>query len=166
MLARGHNVPTGPPMTTEERGEVDRVDPDGVYNPPGGEHVQVLSVPANRLVFVSGTVSKNEANELVGVGDMERQIHKCLENVEQSLAAAGAEFSNVVTMQIYTTDMEWYLECAGEPKRAFFDEEAVPTSTLVEVERLADQFDGIADGEATDRPPRYLVEIAVTAVIE
>jgi enamine deaminase RidA (YjgF/YER057c/UK114 family) len=145
---------------------IDRTNPDGMYRPHEGAYSQVIGTDAGRLVFVAGTVAKNERSELVGVDDMERQVEKTLANVERSLAVEGADLTDVVRIRIFTTDVERYLTAGQKAMPEFFGPDAVPTSTLLEVSRLADSFDGVAEGEPTDVEPHYLVEIDVTAVVD
>lgn len=145
---------------------IDRTDPDDVYQPWQNAYSQVIGTPADRLVFVAGTVAKNEAGELVGVDDMEAQVAATLDNVERSLAVEGADLSDAVRIRIFTTDVQRFLAEGSRAMPDYFRRGEVPTSTLVGVTELADSFDGVAQGEPTDVEPHYLVEIDVTAVVE
>jgi enamine deaminase RidA (YjgF/YER057c/UK114 family) len=145
---------------------LERTNPDGMYSPHEGAYSQVIGTDASRLVFVAGTVAKNEAGELVGVDDMERQVEATLATVERSLAVEGADLTDVARIRIFTTDVDRYLTEGQRAMPEYFGPDAVPTSTLLEVGGLADSFDGVADGEPTDVEPHYLVEIDVTAVVD
>jgi enamine deaminase RidA (YjgF/YER057c/UK114 family) len=160
---------------------IDRTNPDDVYEPNNNAYTQAISATGTRQVFVAGTVPKNEAGELVGVGSMKRQVEKTLDNLERSLAAQDATPSDVVRIRIFVTDMDAYLreaypdwpESRGRADvdtpslvQQFFGGDSLPTSTLVGVTTLTDSFTGVAPGEPTDVEPHYLVEVDVTAVVE
>lgn len=160
---------------------LERTNPEDVYEPNNNAYAQSISATGNRLVFIAGTVPKNEDGELVGVDDMSRQVEKTLENIEGSLAAQDAEPSDVARIRIFTTEMDRYLQEAypdwpesrgradvDTPSlvQQFFGGENLPTSTLVEVTSFTDSFTGVAEGEPTDVEPHYFVEIDVTAVVE
>jgi enamine deaminase RidA (YjgF/YER057c/UK114 family) len=56
------------------------------------------------LLFVSGQVAKNAADESVGADDPEAQLVQVFENLEGVLAAAGGSFADVVKINVYFTD--------------------------------------------------------------
>ena len=140
-------------------------NPDSVYEPVDSVYSQVVASPVGEMVFVAGTVPKNEDGPIVGAGDTQTQIDATVENVEKSLSAEGASLSNVARVRTFTTDMDRYLSS----DRLVLDhwEDTRPASTLVSVERLADSFDGV--DPSTDRSgntePRYPVEVDATAVL-
>jgi enamine deaminase RidA (YjgF/YER057c/UK114 family) len=83
--------------------------------------------------------------------DMRTQYQVVMENVGKGLAAGGATWDDVVRIRKFTTDMDAFLE-ASHDLPVFWNPDQPPTSTLIEVTRLAD--------------PCFLVEIDVTAVVE
>ena len=80
---------------------------------------------------------------------MTAQVRQVLENLRTALASQGADFSNVVKINIFTVDIDAFRE-SGEVRREFF-EGYPPASTLVQIERLA--------------RPEFLVEIEAIAVL-
>ena len=80
---------------------------------------------------------------------MKIQVRQVLENMKKVLASQGADFSNVVKITIYTTDIDAYIQ-TGDVRREYWTGIA-PASTLVQIERLA--------------RPVFLVEIEATAVL-
>jgi 2-iminobutanoate/2-iminopropanoate deaminase len=91
-------------------------------------------IAEGRFLFTSGLTSRDDAGNVVGVGDMAAQIRQVFANLEDVLRHAGADFSKVVKFTIYVTDIDGYRAAlAGE--RAFMT--GAPASTLVEVSRLA-----------------------------
>lgn len=140
-----------------------RKNPDDVYEPAESAYSQVVASPVEEMVFVAGTVPKDEQDNIVGAGDMGAQIRQVVENIEASLSCEGATLSDVVRVRTFTTDMERYL-CAERIVLDYFEDEK-PASTLVSVERLADDFDGVrGDPKVTD-DAGYMVEVDATAVL-
>jgi 2-iminobutanoate/2-iminopropanoate deaminase len=80
---------------------------------------------------------------------MSVQVRQVLENMKKVLASQGADFSNVVKVTIYTTDIDAYIQ-TGDVRREYWTGGA-PASTLVQIERLA--------------RPAFLVEIEATAIV-
>ncbi|MGH9051666.1 MAG: RidA family protein [Acidimicrobiia bacterium] len=128
-----------------------RLDPDGVYRPPRGIYSQVIRVQGRTQVHVAGTVSLDQAGQLVGEGDMGAQVRQILEHLGASLSAGGATPADVVRINVYSTDVDRY-RAEGLPEVMAFFGETRPVSTTVQVTRLVD--------------PRWLVEIEATAVLE
>ena len=62
-----------------------------------------VSVPAGRLVFISGTVAMDDDGQVVGLGDMETQSRYVFEQVGKLLQEAGATFDNVVKITTFVT---------------------------------------------------------------
>lgn len=131
-------------------GHIVRIDPDDVYMPYFNVYSQVVIATGTTQVKIAGTVSLDEDRNLVGEGDMALQVETTFENLRRSLAAAGATPADVVRINIFTTDVDRYLQEGAAQQGAFFGADT-PASTLIGVTRLAD--------------PRYLVEIQLDAVL-
>ena len=95
----------------------------------------VVSVEARRLIFVSGQLARDRTGAIVGVGDMRAQLRQTLENVKAALVAAGASLADLVRTNTYVTDIEEYFRHVDV--RMEFHSHAMPTSTTIEVRRLA-----------------------------
>ena len=125
-------------------------------NPPGMKNVRAtvynhyvrVDQPGS-MIFVSGQLSRDDDGNLIGAGSMLDQTRQCLRNVEKSLAAAGASMSDVVWTTVFTTDIREFKQIVAA--REEFFKHNLPTSTMVEVNHLAD--------------PGLLVEIQVIAAI-
>jgi reactive intermediate/imine deaminase len=128
-----------------EAQEILRINPDGMSQPTAYTHV----VRHDNLLFLSGQVSADVDGNVIGEGDMSVQVRQVLENMKTVLASQGADFSNVVKVTIYTTDIDAYIQ-TGNIRREYWTEGA-PASTLVQIERLA--------------RPAFLVEIEATAIV-
>lgn len=117
----------------------------------GGQvlYSHVVVVEARKTIFVSGQLARNAKGEVVGKGDMRAQIRQTGENIKVALAAAGATLHDVVKTNTYVTDIEEFFKHT-DVRMEYFG--ALPTSTTVEVRRLAH--------------PDLLVEIEVVAVLD
>ena len=109
----------------------------------------VVVVEASRTIFVSGQLARDGKGEVVGKGDMRAQIRQTGENIRAALAAAGATLADVVKTNTYVTDIEEFFKHT-DVRMEYFG--ALPTSTTVEVRRLAH--------------PDLMVEIEVIAVLD
>jgi len=61
---------------------------------------------ARRILFTAGQVSVDAEGNLLYPGDMEKQIHKTIDNLEAILKQAGFKLSDIVKMTYYTTDVK------------------------------------------------------------
>jgi enamine deaminase RidA (YjgF/YER057c/UK114 family) len=128
------------------------IQPESLAQRVVGGHVlysHVVVVEGRRTVFVSGQLARDGTGEVVGKGDMRAQIRQVGENVKAALAAAGASLADVVKTNTYVTDIEEFFKHV-DVRMEYFG--ALPTSTTVEVRRLAH--------------PDLLVEVEVIAVID
>ena len=106
---------------------------------------------AQRTIFLSGQTSVDEEGTPVHPGDMEAQLNQTLDNLETVLREAGAALSDVVRLNIYTTDVDGFFEAFGAAAGRLAQAGCRPASTLLGVTRLA--------------YPQMLVEIEATAVV-
>ena len=112
-------------------------------------YAPVVTVVPGKLVFVSGLLSRNRDNAIVGKGDMGAQIAQVGENLKAALEAAGATLADLVRTQTFTTDIDEFFKHIDVRMKYFGT--ALPTSTTVEVRRLSH--------------PDFLVEVEAIAVI-
>jgi len=125
--------------------EIQRINPPGMTQPTAYSHV----VRHDNLLFMAGQVALDADGNVVGAGDMQAQVRQVLENMRTVLASQGADFSNIVKITIYTTDIDAYRQ-TGDIREEYWQGIA-PASTLVQIERLA--------------RPVFLVEIEATAIV-
>ncbi len=125
--------------------QIERKNPEGMTQPTGYNHL----VKAGNLMFIAGQVALDGEGNVVGEGDMVLQVRQVLENMKTVLASEGADFSNVVKINIFTTDIDRFRN-ARDVRREYFRGNP-PASTLVQIERLA--------------RPVFLVEIEAIAIV-
>ena len=113
-------------------------------------HSQVVTVTGGTLVFISGITSRSEKDATpVHAGDMRAQLRQVCENIGRALRAVGADFGDVVRTVTYVTDIDEYFRVYDDRWKYFTSD--LPTSTLIEVKRLAH--------------PDLMIEIEAMAVI-
>lgn len=115
--------------------QVDRMNPDGINKP--ATYSQVVRVNKGTMVFTSGIVSDNEKGEIIGKGDLKAQTKQCFENLKIALAAAGAEFKDVVKLNYYVVNYDRsQVGLIREVRSNYLDTKALPASTLAGVQAL------------------------------
>ena len=133
-------------MTTPHR----LINPPELAAPAGFSHA-VVAAPG-RLVFVAGQVAQDAEGRIAGEA-LEEQFDLAARNVVLALEAAGARPEHVVSLQIFTTDVEGYRERSreiGAAYRRHFGRH-YPAMALLGVPRLFD--------------PEARIELVATAVV-
>ena len=105
--------------------------------------------PPGALIFTAGACPIDENDQVVGVGDVERQATVVMDNLVQALAAAGASLTDVLKSTVYVASAEHAdLMTAWDVVRAAFGDHDAPstllgvaalgyTGQIVEVEAIA-----------------------------
>ncbi|MBV2156036.1 RidA family protein [Kitasatospora sp. SUK 42] len=122
-------------------------EPSGVA--PGTGYTHVVT-GTGRLVQLSGQVAFDEHRNLVGEGDPKAQARQVFENLRRCLAAAGADFSDVVKFTIFLTDIA-YLSAVREARDEYLDGLPLPASSAMQVAALF--------------KPEVLIEIEALAIV-
>ena len=108
------------------------------------------AVRAGNLLFISGMTAADREGRIVGDDDIVRQTEYIYEKMAAVLAAAGADFSNVVETTDYYTDQRDYDKTAAV-RRKVFGGAPYPAATGVRVAGLI--------------RPGALIEIKAVAVL-
>src|SRR5438445_12632192 len=85
--------------------QVKRTNPPTLSKPTGYTHVVEVTGPG-KTIYVSGQIALDRDGNVVGAGNMKAQAEQVFKNLEAALAAAGAKFSDVVKMNMFTTDID------------------------------------------------------------
>jgi reactive intermediate/imine deaminase len=93
------------------------------------------AVRFNDLLFVSGCAPFDGSGRLVGGDDVAAQARQVLTNMRAILKAAGADFSDVLKVTVYLTDINDRSKI--NPVRQEFFGASRPASTLIGVKELA-----------------------------
>jgi enamine deaminase RidA (YjgF/YER057c/UK114 family) len=110
---------------------------------------ELVNGPA-RTLYCSGQTSMSADGKPEHDGDMAAQLAQALDNVESVLAAAGMTLSDVVRLNVYTTDVDELFPHYGVLASRLGAAGAAPATTMLGVTRLA--------------IPGQLVELEATAV--
>jgi len=109
----------------------------------------VVVADGKRTIFISGQLARDRHGHTIGKGDMRAQLRQVGENINAALEAAGATLDDLVKTTTYVTDIEEYFKHVDIRMEYF---RALPTSTTVEVRRLAH--------------PDFLVEVEAIAMVD
>ena len=86
-------------------------------------------------LYVAGQVPLDATGDLVGVGEVERQVEACLSNLESLLRVHGYERAEIRHLTLYVVGDQPTLAAAWSAARGWFAGE-VPPATLLGVSAL------------------------------
>lgn len=116
---------------------IKRGDPKNLANVRSSIYHHYIRVDNPKsLIFLSGQLSRNAEGKLVGVGDMAEQTRQAIRNMATVLESAGGTLDDIVSIVVYTTDIREFKNIVAA--RMEFFKNKLPTSTIVEVNHLAD----------------------------
>ena len=120
--------------------QIERMQPAGMnvrmqQGKAAYSHVVTVNGPG-KTVYIAGQLARDADGNLVGKGDMRAQMEQTFKNLDACLKAAGASWADVVKSNTYVTD---YLEFSkhSDVRMRYFGA-GIPTSTTVQISRLAD----------------------------
>ena len=117
--------------------KITRGDPPNLKNVRKSVYHHYIRVDSPKsLIFLSGQLARDADGNLVGAGDMAEQTRQCIRNMRTVLEAAGGTLDDIVSIVVYTTDMREFKNIVAA--RTEFFVAKLPTSTIVEVNHLAD----------------------------
>lgn len=103
--------------------------------PSGYSHVAVVN--KGKIIFISGQVGLDKQGVMAGKGDFHAQAEQAFVNLKSALAAAGADFNDVVKLNYYVAGLNHEkLIALRDVRDQFINKEHPPTSTLAGVQTL------------------------------
>jgi enamine deaminase RidA (YjgF/YER057c/UK114 family) len=108
------------------------------------------AVRIGNIISVAGTAPISEEGDVASVGDVYAQTLRCLEIIQEAIAAAGGKLENVIRIRVMLVDIETWEEAAKAHGEFFSD--IRPATTFVEVSRFVH--------------PDWLVELEADCVVE
>lgn len=130
--------------------KITRGDPPGLKNVRKTIYHHYIRIDnPGSLIFLSGQLARDADGNLVGAGDVAEQTRQCIRNMRTVLESAGGTLEDIVSIVVYTTDMREFRRIVDARMEFFKDK--LPTSTIVEVNHLAD--------------PGLLIEFQAIAVV-
>ncbi len=116
---------------------ITRGDPPNLKNVRSSVYHHYIRVDNPKsLIFLAGQLARDADGNLIGAGDMAEQTRQCIRNMRTVLEAAGGTLNDIVSIVVYTTDIREFKSIVAARTEFFFDK--LPTSTIVEVNHLAD----------------------------
>jgi len=103
-----------------------------------------------RVLYLSGQTSTDADGAPLHPGDIVAQSGMAWSNLKDALAAAGMDPTNIVRLNMYTTDVPGFMGAAGDIVPIFAGDGCKPVSTLLGVAALFD--------------PEIMIELEATAV--
>jgi enamine deaminase RidA (YjgF/YER057c/UK114 family) len=103
-----------------------------------------------RVLYLSGQTSNAADGSPMHAGDLVAQFGQAWSNVKDALAAAGMDPTNIVRLNMYTTDVPTFMERAGDIVPIMAGDGCRPVSTLLGVTALFE--------------PELIIELEATAV--
>lgn len=112
-------------------------NPAGVPAPPPGRysHVARLEIGDAVLLILSGQVAVDDEMNVIAPGEMGPQAARIFDIISTLLAAHGASCADIVNIRSFVTDLSQLADYA-QVRAKYLPEDALPTSTTVEVSRL------------------------------
>jgi enamine deaminase RidA (YjgF/YER057c/UK114 family) len=129
-----------------ERREINPTDWLGAFNINHGIEV----TGAQRVLYLSGQTSNGPDGAPLHPKDVVAQFHTAWSNLKDALTEGGMTATNIVRLNIYTTDVPGFMAQAGEIVPIFAGDGCKPVSTLL--------------GVASLFHPEIMVELEATAV--
>lgn len=105
---------------------------------------------ANRVLYLSGQTASAADGSPLHPGDLVAQFQAAWDNLKAALAEAGMDPTNIVRMNMYTTDVEGFMAAAGDLVPIFAGDGCKPVGTLLGVAALFE--------------PEVMIELEATAV--
>ena len=103
----------------------------------GFAHVTVIPTPLGEAIHVSGQVAWDADRNIVGQGDVARQLEKSLENLATALKSVGARLDQVGALRLYIKQSHMQEgKAIGDTLKAVFGNN-LPCSTWIGVPCLA-----------------------------
>jgi len=102
------------------------------------------------VVVLSGQAAIDREGNVVGAGDFDAQAEQVFDNLEHVLGLAGSSLKNVINVNIFMTDMDYFGKILELRERYFTA--PYPADTIVGVTALA--------------LPELMIEIQAIAVVD
>ena len=105
---------------------------------------------AQRVLYLSGQTANAADGAPMHPGDLAAQFRLAWANLKDALAAADMDPTNIVRLNMYTTDVDGFMAAAGDLVPIFAGDGCKPVSTLLGVAALFE--------------PELMIELEATAV--
>lgn len=111
-------------------------NPPSISKPTGFSHV--AEVISGRTVYIAGQIGLEPSGKMAGdPGDFRAQAAQVFENLKAALAAIGGTFVDVVKLTVFFVDIPAHVAIFREVRDRYLSKDTPPTSTFVQIVRLA-----------------------------
>ncbi len=110
-------------------------NPSGVWQPQARGFNMGVVQHEGQVVHFTGQVAWDEAEQIVGKGDVEVQTRQCFRNIMIVLKAVGGRAEDIVAITTYFTDRT-QLAAIQKVRGEFLNDTSAPVSTSVMVAGL------------------------------
>jgi len=83
-----------------QQASIEHLNPEGMVHSPAFTNVVTVSGPA-KTIYVGGQNGVNGKGEIVAKGDIGAQTERIFTNLENALAAAGADLGHVIKFTLF-----------------------------------------------------------------
>lgn len=132
------------------KGQVQFINPPTLHNNPAFTNVVTVTGPA-KTVYVGGQNAVDASGMIVGKGDIKKQTEQMLTNIQNALAAAGADLQHVIKWNLYVVQGQSMQDGFEVFQRIWGNRSNPPAITVAIVAGLAH--------------PDFLAEMEAVAVI-
>ena len=123
------------------------INPDGLFSNPAFSQV-VSTQGSGKTIYIGGQNSVNEKGEIIGKNDIAVQSNQALKNVGIALEACGADFNNLVKLNIYFVQGQALNKAFEASRNLFANLREQPIVSVLFVAGLANS-DFLIEVEAT-----------------
>ena len=128
----------------------EHINPTGLFSNPAFSQV-VATQGKGKTIYIGGQNGVNKNADLVGTEDIATQTEQALKNIEIALKACGADYENLVKLNIYIVQGQDLRKSFEASRKILANLSNQPVVTVLFVAGLVN--------------PNYLIEIDATAFI-
>lgn len=94
------------------------------------------AILAGNMLFTSGQIAIDEEGEILVSEGIKEETKKVMNNLKEVLHEAGMDFSDVVKVSIFLSNMDYFLEVNDVYGKYFGDLDSAPARETVQVAKL------------------------------
>lgn len=111
------------------------VNPSSISKPKGYSHSVQIDIGSAKMIIISGQVALDKQGNLVGKGDLAKQLEQIFMNIKNIVEETGGTINDVVKISNYLIDIS-QIQVFRDVRDKFLNVKNPPASTTVQVSRL------------------------------
>ena len=129
------------------------INPEALFDSRQFGFSQIVVTEGKQTIYMSGQVGWDGHQEIVGKGDLGKQMSQAIRNIETGLRAAGAKLEDVVLLRLYIVSSEFENSSViKDVLKSFFPDNNPPATTWLYIQSLANED--------------FLIEVEPVAVVQ